>query len=600
MTARKRLPTLPPAVLLRIDPAAPFDTARLFLFEEFYTNGHPTLHHHRGAFYAWNDAAYREISRDDVRGKLYAFLDRCTTGTGTGGKVKPNTALVNNVLDALTARAQLDTTISAPAWLDGGSSTPPEEIIACSNGLLHLPTLQLLPLTPSFYTHNAIDFGFDVEAPAPVRWLKFLDELWPADVEAIATLQEIFGYCLTSDTSQQKAFLIVGPPRSGKGTIARALERLVGIDNKVNPTLAELGRNFGIAPLIGKRVAIVSDARLGQGVGQHIIAERLLSITGEDAITVDRKYLSAWTGRLQVRFLILSNELPRFTDASGALARRFILLKLTNSFYGKEDRGLLNRLLRELPAILNWAIDGWRRLNGRGYFEMPKSSADAVEQLEDLGSPVGAFVRERCVVAPGRTVEVAMLFAMWSDWCEMQNRNPGTEAQFGKDLHAAVPGIKVMQPRTATGRPGSMTGSDSNRPRRNEPGLARAGTRSIFYREIKTRKRERETLLRRACHRVPRGVRSDRAAGARGPPASPATRAPGSGARWSQDTRRSASRASECRRPERPTEVCKGWVKGPSPERLATTGLRRKRTLRSFECRADLLGCLLHILRYRR
>jgi putative DNA primase/helicase len=127
--------------------------------------------------------------------------------------------------------------------------------------------------------------------------------------------------------------------------------------------------------------------------------------------------------------------------------------QLTNSFYGQEDRGLLNRLLTELPGILNWAIDGWRRLNGRGHFEMPKSSADAVEQLEDLGSPVGAFVREHCVVGPGRTVGVATLFAMWCDWCKIQNRNPGTEAQFGKDLHASVPGIKVTQPRTATGRP---------------------------------------------------------------------------------------------------------------------------------------------------
>jgi putative DNA primase/helicase len=129
--------------------------------------------------------------------------------------------------------------------------------------------------------------------------------------------------------------LIVGPSRSGKGTIAKVLERLVGVDNKVNPTLAELGRNFGIAPLIAKRIAIISDARLGQGAGQHVIAERLLSITGEDAITVDRKYLSAWTGRLQTRFLILSNELPRLAGASGALARRFILLKLLEtSFYG--------------------------------------------------------------------------------------------------------------------------------------------------------------------------------------------------------------------------------------------------------------------------
>jgi putative DNA primase/helicase len=84
-------------------------------------------------------------------------------------------------------------------------------------------------------------------------------------------LQELFGYCLTGDTSQQKAFLIVGPPRSGKGTIAKVLKRLVGTDNAVNPTLTSLSTNFGIAPLIGKRIAIISDARLDRRANQHAI-----------------------------------------------------------------------------------------------------------------------------------------------------------------------------------------------------------------------------------------------------------------------------------------------------------------------------------------
>jgi hypothetical protein len=51
------------------------------------------------------------------------------------------------------------------------------------------------------------------------------------------------------------------------------LTRLVGIDNTVAPTLAGLGVNFGLAPLIGKRIAIISDARLGGRADQHAIAD---------------------------------------------------------------------------------------------------------------------------------------------------------------------------------------------------------------------------------------------------------------------------------------------------------------------------------------
>jgi putative DNA primase/helicase len=219
--------------------------------------------------------------------------------------------------------------------------------------------------------------------------------------------------------------------------------------NSVAPTLAGIGTNFGLAPLIGKRVAIVSDARLGSRADQHAIAERLLSITGEDAITVDRKYLPAWTGQLQTRFIIISNELPRLADASGALSSRFIVLLLENSFYGREDQTLAARLLKELPGILNWAITGWYRLISFGHFTQPKSALEAVQQLEDLGSPIGAFIREKCEIGAGRTATIDQLFGAWCQWCQEQGRDkPGTKQTFGRDLRAACPGLSVRPKRS--------------------------------------------------------------------------------------------------------------------------------------------------------
>ena len=51
-----------------------------------------------------------------------------------------------------------------------------------------------------------------------------------------------------------------------------------------------------------------------------------------------------------VRFTILTNELPRLTDASGAIASRFVILKLTESFLGREDKELDVKLADELRA----------------------------------------------------------------------------------------------------------------------------------------------------------------------------------------------------------------------------------------------------------
>jgi putative DNA primase/helicase len=127
--------------------------AQFFLVVEFHTGAQRTLHHHRGAFYAWNGTAYLEISEDEIRARLYPFLDQCKNAAGKGEKVKPNTALVSRVYDALKARAELEGRISAPSWLDEDHALPPHEVIACANGLLHLPSLKLLPHTPPF-THT--------------------------------------------------------------------------------------------------------------------------------------------------------------------------------------------------------------------------------------------------------------------------------------------------------------------------------------------------------------------------------------------------------------------------------------------------------------
>jgi putative DNA primase/helicase len=260
------------------------------------------------------------------------------------------------------------------------------------------------------------------------------------------------GYFLTADTRQQKSFLIVGPKRSGKGTIARVLTRLIGTANVVSPTTSGLATNFGLQPLIGKRLAVISDARLG-GREQQAFVERILNITGEDSLTIDRKYQSAWTGRLQTRILLLTNELPRLADASGAPASRFIVLTLVKSFYGHEDLGLEARLLVELPSILNWAIEGYERLRKRGHFLQPKSSADVIQELDDLGSPTKAFLHECCDIGPDFTVPVESLFVAWCAWCERQRRDyHGDAARFGRDLRSALPTLKIAQPREADGK----------------------------------------------------------------------------------------------------------------------------------------------------
>ena len=200
------------------------------------------------------------------------------------------------------------------------------------------------------------------------------------------------------------------------------LKALAGSNTVVNPTLSTLARPFGLSTFIGKPIAVFPDARLSSRPDNAAIVECLLSISGEDDQTIDRKHMPAWTGKLSTRFVLISNELPRLRDVSGALAGRLIILRFIRSFYGQEDMALFDRLRPELPGILRWAIAGWERLNRRGRFLQPRSAGELVATMDELASPIAAFLRDRCVLEPDATCPVAAIYESWRSWC--QERGP--------------------------------------------------------------------------------------------------------------------------------------------------------------------------------
>ena len=180
----------------------------------------------------------------------------------------------------------------------------------------------------------------------------------------------------------------------------------------------------------------------------------LLSISGGDTITVPRKYREDYTGRLLARFHIISNELAKLDDASGAIVSRLVLLLTTESWYGRENHTLEEDIKTELASILNWALDGLHRLmvTNKGRFTRCAASEEAVQSMYDLASPVGAFVRDRCTIDPKAEVKVDDLYAAYKKWCDDNEQRKFNKAHFGTALKAAYSAIRKTRPREGDDR----------------------------------------------------------------------------------------------------------------------------------------------------
>jgi putative DNA primase/helicase len=439
-------------------PREPVAVARAFLANG-WTNpeGVLLLRHWRGGFWAWQRSHWREYEPRAVRGLLYDFTEDATYLTAAGPAAwQPNRNKIDDLIDALASICLLPADVEQPVWLDGRATGT---IIACANGLLDVRTRQLLPHDPQFFNVTAVPFAYDPTIRVSRRWRRFLKAVLPRDSEARKSLSQWFGYIVSGRLDLQKMYYLVGEPRGGKGVSARILAALIGPENVAGPTLNSLTDTFGLESLIGKSLAVIPDARLfGQRSGA---IERLLSISGEDRVTANRKHRPAWIGKLSARLMLLSNELPQFSDASAAIVHRFIVIVFGESFLGREDLELEDRLREELPGILTWALIGLAQLERKGRFTQPKSAEESIATLLDLVSPLKTFLRECCEFHRDHEVEVNLLYKAHRTWSDENGQPRLAKNVFGKNLHAVLPRLKVKRPRKSNGK----AGTENNRER---------------------------------------------------------------------------------------------------------------------------------------
>jgi putative DNA primase/helicase len=436
---------MPPRDFLEYPPPSdPMAVARKIVADHKFENrdGILTIRRWRGEYYCYTGDHWVPTEDPAIYERLYKVLEHAYYWVGLfPAPWQPNRNKILNVAHALQAIAYLNERVEPPAWIvepHGG------DVIAMNNALLNLATRKRIQHTPRFFNLMALPYDYDPDAPEPTEWLKFLHSLWPDSPESIRLLQQWFGCIVGGDTQYHKMLMLIGPIRSGKGTIGRILTKLVGKDNAAHPTLASFSTNFGLEPLVGKALAIIPDARLNPQ-NSSIVVERLLSISGEDSLDIDRKYKPHYIGRLPTRIMVLTNAMPQFGDEGNAIATRFLILQLQESFLGKEDFELDHKLELELSGILKWSLAGLDDLHELGRFIEPQSSRDAVQDMADLASPTGHFVREACRQGIGLEILTSTLYRAWQRWCSDHGHRTTSESRFGRDLKAVIPGLKRAQ-----------------------------------------------------------------------------------------------------------------------------------------------------------
>lgn len=293
--------------------------------------------------------------------------------------------------------------------------------LAFQNGFLSLPGRKFETLKPEHRARFVLPCAFEPDAARrkrPDAWIRYLKSIWGSDGQSIELVHQLLGYLLSGRHDLQKIFVLLGPPRAGKGTLLNLIQAIFR-EQATAFKVASLDQTFSMQSMLGKSVAYDPDVRRASSMfkSEGQMVERLLSISAHDTQTIPRKNLTDVVAALPARLLLAANPPFGLTDVGGALASRFVILTFPKSFLGSEDTGLGASLASEIPAIVALALDGLDRLDAVGHFVEPASSAEERESVERAQNPMIGFLEDMCETGDHVT-ECGKMFAAAQAWRE--------------------------------------------------------------------------------------------------------------------------------------------------------------------------------------
>lgn len=429
--------------------------ARAWLKYKWTTDAQLTLRIFNSRYANFNGCCYEVTDTLVVRGSAHDYLEG-KTYIHEDGALRPYKATktkVSDIIDSCSSFFPIKQTV--PSWIDGGHDRPdPTRLITFRNGMLDVNewiagNLVIHNHDPRLFSFTELPYDFDENLGSKLSE-DFISDTFNGDEDSILLASQWFGYNLVPDRSFNKLMILLGVIRSGKGTMIDMLIKMLGEKNCSATNFQSLAGTFGREGLIGKLAAVIGDARSVKNQDMQQALEYILTLTGGDAVSVNKKNVTEVPLiYLPCRFTMAMNMLPSFIDHSLALEARSNILVYKNSHAGKEDFTLKDRLAKEAAEgkLINFALCGLQSLYTDMKFAVPEESAATLQTFRETISPVTHFT-DKCIevdkTGPGVPTDDLYGLATW--WREHEGLKPMSKSVFIRSLNATIPyAVQIME-----------------------------------------------------------------------------------------------------------------------------------------------------------
>ena len=371
---------------------------------------------------------YEAVSPEAAQGLAKTFLQEQSAKSVSWASMK-----------ACLSRARINATVElsrADFAVDRRLVDSDTELVGCGDGsILNLRTGTRLDNNDDVFVTRMLGAYLNNEVDCPT-WKRFLNQIFEFNVELINFVRRAVGYSLTGSTSEQCLFILNGCGANGKTTLLTVLHNLFGNYAATIPmqTLMNTGNSSqqtnDLAYLVGKRFVTASEGE----DGQRLAESKIKLMTGGDRISCRRLYQDYFEFVPQFKLWLATNDLPSISGTGEAIWRRITVIPFNVTIPPEErDKDLVTRLLKELPGILHWALQGlmeWKQ----EHLNPPAQVLNAGGAYRKDNDTVGQWIEEVCIVHKDRKTDMRELYASYETWCDRNGLKATSNVYLGKEL----------------------------------------------------------------------------------------------------------------------------------------------------------------------
>jgi putative DNA primase/helicase len=396
-----------------------------------------------GRWMCWDGTRWRE---DDT----LAVFDRCRAicrrASAECGEAKERAAVK-------IATAQTVAAIERLARADRRHATTVEQWDA-DPWLINTPAGTVDLHTGQIHQHRRDDYITKTTAVGPggdcLRWLQFLDRVTGGDRELLSFLQRMIGYALTGSTREHALFFLYGTGANGKSVFLSTISMLLADYAKTAPASSFTASSTeqhptDMAGLRGARFVTAIETEDGTRWAES----KIKSLTGGDRIAARFMRCDFFEFAPEFKLVIAGNHKPGLRSVDEAIRRRLHLVPFTVTIPENErDLRLGEKLLAELPGILEWAIEGCIAWQKEG-LNPPSIVRNATSDYLAAEDAIGRWLEDHCITNEACWTAGAALFSDYQAWAAQTGERPMSQKRLTQALESR--GFRQDRKRTARG-----------------------------------------------------------------------------------------------------------------------------------------------------